>query len=344
MLDATRIDVGSRREMVLQFFGGILLALLSVTALASEDSPAPRFRVPVACNLGTDCFIQNYYDHDPGPGWRDYSCGSLSYDEHRGTDFRVRTLADMGKGVGVVAAADGIVKALRDGEPDVLVQGLGRDRVKGREAGNGVVLDHGDGWETQYSHLRKGSIRVVRGQRVMAGEALGLIGLSGNTAFPHVDFSVRHLGRAVDPFSPSGKEECGGDVQTLWHPEVLPSLRYQASGVLRQGWSAGPPDLNAIRDERPLPAPSKASQALAFWIEVFGVRNGDVEQMEIVDPAGRTIAERVVDMTRNNTVRVSLLGASRPPEGWLPGRYLARYRLLRGGAAVHADSELDLTR
>lgn len=322
-----------------RFLVGLLVVASPALAEGADAVSAPRFRLPVACVLGDDCFIQNYFDHDPGSGWRDYACGSLSYDEHRGTDFRVKTLADMESGTAVIAAADGVVKALRDGEPDVPVSIGGRARVKGREAGNGVVLDHGDGWETQYSHLRKGSIRVARGQRIKAGDMLGLIGFSGNTAFPHVDFVVRHRGRAVDPFRPSGDDGCAMEADTLWHPEILASLSYQASGVLQSGWGGDAISPAAIRAERLPPAPTAESRALTFWVEVFGIRSGDREHLEIHAPDGQRVAESVAILPRNNAVRIALLVLSRPADGWQAGDYRARYRLSRGGELLRIDSD-----
>ena len=145
--------------------------------------------------------MQNFFDHDPGPDRRDYACGRLSYDGHSGTDFRVADVPAMMRGVTVVAAAPGTVKAVRDGMADIRLAEIGREALKGREAGNGVVIDHGDGWETQYSHLRKGSTLVRPGQTVEAGTPLGRIGMSGQAEFPHVDFAVRHDGQEIDPFT-----------------------------------------------------------------------------------------------------------------------------------------------
>src|SRR3546814_4264441 len=67
--------------------------------------------------MGAVCTVQNYIDHDPGPGWRDHSCGPLSYDGHRGIDIRVPTQIEMRRGVAVIAAADGEVPVARDGQP-----------------------------------------------------------------------------------------------------------------------------------------------------------------------------------------------------------------------------------
>src|SRR3546814_4129881 len=74
---------------------GIIAALLlALAAPAVAEVPAPPgggFGLPVGCAMGAVCTVQNYIDHDPGPGWRDHSCGPLSYDGHRGIDIRVRS-------------------------------------------------------------------------------------------------------------------------------------------------------------------------------------------------------------------------------------------------------------
>lgn len=64
---------------------------------------------PIDCDIVSDCHIQQYVDRDPGPGWRDFTCGGLAYDGHKGTDFALPSLARMTEGVDVLAAAPGTV-------------------------------------------------------------------------------------------------------------------------------------------------------------------------------------------------------------------------------------------
>ena len=50
--------------------------------------------LPVDCEIGKTCFVQNYVDHDPGPGKQDFQCRAMTYDGHEGTDFRVLSLVE----------------------------------------------------------------------------------------------------------------------------------------------------------------------------------------------------------------------------------------------------------
>ncbi len=197
------------------------LAALALAIVAAGALAQPALQLPLRCQPGQDCWISNHVDLDPGRGARDYACGVLTYDGHNGTDLALRDLQAMREGVAVLAAAGGVVRAVRDGTADASVRETGDDKVRERECGNGLRIDHGDGWETQYCHLQRGSLRVRRGERVELGQTLGLVGLSGLTEYPHLHFTLRrHLG-VLDPFRGSDAPGCGvggdplGDAATL---------------------------------------------------------------------------------------------------------------------------------
>ena len=194
------------------FLSGVVFFCAS---FAGNATP-PSLSFPVDCRLGETCFIQQYVDHDPSIAARDYTCGPQSYDGHQGTDFRLSDLAALTRNVAVLAAADGIVQATRDG---VLDQGIAA-MPEGQDCGNGVVIDHGDGWQSQYCQLAQGSIAVTQGQNVQAGARLGVLGLSGRTEFPHLHFTLRHNGTLIDPFNQSAEGHCGLDTAQLWHPAL----------------------------------------------------------------------------------------------------------------------------
>ena len=189
-----------------------------------------RLSLPVACEIGTVCTIQNYVDRDPGPGARDYTCGRLVYDGHKGTDFRLPDASWLRRNIAVLAAAPGTVAGIRNDLPDHLPGQYDPDRTKGRECGNGVLIDHGGGWHTQYCHMRQGSVQVHKGDQVYRQQPLGSIGLSGKTEFPHLHFGVRYLDEVVDPFLGVGAEEgCGVNGEPLWEPNLLADLSYRAT-------------------------------------------------------------------------------------------------------------------
>ncbi len=56
--------------------------------------------------------------------------------------------------------------------------------------GNHVILKLGKRVFAGYAHLKPGSVRVHRGERVRAGRVLGKLGNSGNTTGPHLHFEL----------------------------------------------------------------------------------------------------------------------------------------------------------
>jgi murein DD-endopeptidase MepM/ murein hydrolase activator NlpD len=84
------------------------------------------------------------------------------------------------------------------------VRAVGAGRVVkvscGGAFGIEVVVEHPDGYYTQYAHLA--SVAVDQGQRVSTGEWIGQSGTSGNSTGPHLHFEVRvtpDMGSAIDP-------------------------------------------------------------------------------------------------------------------------------------------------
>lgn len=308
---------------------GSLAGLLAAGVAALAGAAPPLLQFPAACEAGIECVVQNYFDHDPGSAARDYACGSLVYDGHKGTDIRLPDLRWLERGVKVVAAASGRVRAVRDGMSDVSVREIGKAALKGREAGNSVVIEHGDGWETQYAHMRRGSVRVRPGQQVVAGDELGEIGLSGNTEFPHLHFEVRRDGVAVDPFTGPGVHDgCGTGPTPLWSAAALAALPYRPGGLLSSGFAAAAPSTPSI-DAGTVPVPGDDPPALVFWAKAFGLRTGDRELLTLTGPDGRLLAERRATLPGNKAKWIAYAGRKRPDGGWSPGLYRGEYRVLR---------------
>jgi murein DD-endopeptidase MepM/ murein hydrolase activator NlpD len=308
-----------------------------VLAMPAPAGDAIVLDLPLQCALGTTCAIQQYVDHDPSPAARDYQCGTLSYDGHNGTDFRLPTLAAQRAGVNVLAAANGVVARVRDQMQDVSIAASGVVAVGNRMCGNGVIVTHRDGWETQYCHLEKDSVRVRPGQGVVAGTPLGRVGLSGATVFPHLHFTVRHHGAIVDPFAfGAAADSCGGGVP-LWRASLRAALRYRAREVLNAGFSAAPVSMDAVEagDGIELKPDSADPAAIVAYVRSIGLKAGDVQQLLIRAPDGSVVLEHAANrLERNQAQSLLFAGKARPAGGWPGGRYWATYRVLLDGQVV----------
>ena len=57
-------------------------------------------------------------------------------------------------------------------------------------SGNSVIEKIAPGVYATYAHMQTGSVRVKAGQRLRAGQVIGLLGNSGNTTVPHLHFGI----------------------------------------------------------------------------------------------------------------------------------------------------------
>lgn len=308
------------------------LALISLaTPVAASDF---SLQLPVDCTLGQDCYIQQFVDHDPNTTASDFTCGPLTYDTHQGTDFALTDLEQMADGVDVLAAAPGRVVATRDGMPDVLYTPETSAQTGGRDCGNGLVIDHGAGWRTQYCHLKEGSVIVRNGQRVDAGDILGEIGLSGRTQFPHLHVTLRKNDQVVDPFAPDGRRVCGPQERTLWATPIP----LQPGGIIRAGFADAVPEYDDIKaGQQSLTDLSRDADVLAVWLHAFGARAGDSYVMQIDGPGGEVLSQdSAQDRTQAQSFR--FVGKRRPDGGWPAGDYTATLSLIRGDEVIDTDT------
>lgn len=313
------------------------LVTLLVFATSARAEGLPLFEMPAACEVGRTCFIQNYVDADPTPAARDYECGSRSYEDHNGTDFRLASMAAQRAGVDVLAAADGRVLRRRDGIADVSVREAGRAAaIQGSECGNAIIIEHADGWETQYCHMARGSLRVAVGEAVKAGQAIGRIGLSGLTEYPHLHFTVRHRGQIADPFAygaPPGS--CGGG-QSLWALSLRPMLAYQSRAILNEGFAATAVTMALLEaGDAELDQPDRNTPALVAYVRGIGLKSGDVQSLVLNGPSGQTlVARRAQPLERDQAQTLIFAGSKKPAAGWEQGTYKASYRVLHDGKVV----------
>ena len=225
-------------------------------------------------------------------------------------------------------------------QEDVSVATIGKAAIEGRNCGNGVAIEHGDGWETQYCHLRKGSVAVQPGQTVRQGEMLGLVGMSGEASFPHVHLSVRRGEAEVDPFrGTGGGPACGLGAEPLWQEAVLGTLAYLPVMLTHAGFAAAPPQWEQAQNGDldgavlPLDAP-----ALVLWLEAFEIGAGDRVSWRIAGPDGAVLFEDSTLEPKAQRQAFRFAGRRRPAEGWAPGSYRGTVAIERDGAPVQERS------
>jgi hypothetical protein len=310
-----------------------VLALVTVAASAAE---APRFGFPAACQLGKTCWAVNYFDVDPTPEAADFRCGTRTYDGHNGTDFAVRDAATMEKSVDVLSAADGTVLRTRDGVVDraPTKADLAKIRAEKKGCGNGVLIDHRNGWQSIYCHMRQGSIAVKPGQKLQSGDVIGQIGQSGAAEFPHLHFGVMRAGKDVDPFTGLVRSAgCGAsNIQPLWQP----SLPYAPFALYAAGFSPGAADFKQIQKDASSPANLRREDlsALSFWMVYYGAARGDNIRIEVTGPDGRVFVARDFVQEKSRARQFYFTGKKVRGDELLPGVYTGKARLVRGGREV----------
>ena len=316
-------------------------------AVAVPAARSLELGMPLDCRPGLDCWPVRLVDHDPGPGFADHRCGRLGSDGHDGVDFAIRDPQRMAEGVPVLAAAAGVVRGGRDGEPDQPPDGRLAVDYGDRNCGNGVVIAHEDGWSTQYCHMRRGSVAVRPGDKVEAGDRLGLVGMSGEANFPHVHLIVRRGEEATDPFTggPPG-EPCGGQAEAaapLWRAELLGALRYQPVVVASVGLADAAPQhgeiVSGTADDRPL---RSRSPALVGYALAYGLARGDRLTLRITGPAGDALAELPFAIDQDSP-RATRSGGRRAPEGgWPAGGYKVEAVVERDGERWSASRVVEV--
>lgn len=318
----------------------ILTSLFASAVTAAKADDAISLGLPVRCQPGVDCFFQNYVDNDPTDQARDYRCGGRSYDRHDGTDIRIRNRRIQQQGIEVLAAAPGRVLGGRNDMEDVSIRSAGKAAIAGKECGNGAIIEHDGGWQTQYCHLAKGSVRVRPGDQVKTGQPIGLIGLSGDTEFFHLHFTVRHRGRTVDPFAFGAAENSCGGGRSIWAASLGEQMRYRAGEIIDYGFAGVAPTMELVEsgeiEQHPV---TSGSEALVAYVRTIGLQAGDQQTLALQDPAGASLAvNNAPALDRDKAQYLLLTGKKRTETQWPAGSYTATYRVIRDGKEVLAKT------
>jgi Peptidase family M23 len=314
----------------------VVTSLCFASAIKADSVEPISLTLPMACELGVTCFVQNYVDHDSSNTARDYECGGRTYDGHDGTDIRIPNLEIQRKGVAVLAAASGRVARMRDGVDDISVRTIGKAAVIGKECGNGAVIEHQNGWQTQYCHLAKGSLRVKAGDRVAEGLPIGLVGLSGDTEFPHLHFTVRHRAEVIDPFAYGALPSSCGSGRSIWAASIREQTKYHAGEILNYGFADVSPTMELIESgETEKRSIDSGSKAIVAYVRTIGLQAGDEQILTVQAPDGAAISEyRPPALDHDKAQSFISAGKRRGEAIWSAGTYTASYRVIRDGGNV----------
>ncbi|MDH5723569.1 MAG: M23 family metallopeptidase [Alphaproteobacteria bacterium] len=297
----------------------IYLALLFLPFCAYAQEP--QFILPLECTLGQDCWTVNYVDVDPQKdSVSDFKCTSKSYDGHKGTDFAIPSVHHMKMGVDVLAADSGKVLRIRDGENDDLKseEELKHIQEERKECGNAVLIDHGNGLQTMYCHLKQDSVVVQPDQKVRQGQKIGQVGQSGFVQFPHLHFGVHWEGGIIDPFTGMlSTEGCGRMKKSFWKDDAI---AYEPFAIFDGGFRPEAPDFEAIkRGEKNPDEIALNSAAFVFWAGFYNLEKGDKITLRMYDPQGRLFNERIETMEKN-----------RARQFFFTGRKIGKVQLMKG--------------
>lgn len=324
---------GSRRR----FSRPRIAFALALLVIAPSAAAAMELGLPAACTPGKDCFVQQMPDMDPSAGSADPFCGIATYNGHDGLDLRVRSLVDVARGVPVLAMADGVVVATRDGMADRMIEGQAEaDAISDHGCGNLALIDHGDGYRTRYCHMRQGTVAVKKGDLVKRGQQIGMIGASGMAEFPHVEAAVTKDGKPLDPLT--GRDLTAGclkdpaEAKPLFAPDVAKALGTGDAQMLAVGLAGDVVDYRSLSQLGPPPPARSNSPNRVGWAWFINLRQGDRVSVKLTDPAGAIVAEQVSEpMDHSKATYAAYSGKRGAPT---PGTYVVDAAVLRDGKAV----------
>ncbi|MGQ9627646.1 MAG: Ig-like domain-containing protein [Anaerolineae bacterium] len=284
-------------------FGILILLWLGVLGAASSSHravPTPFLRKPFSGSYP----ITSYFDHHhPNMDWDDQVVVSTGlqanaidgianrnplfqggywspdledyvyYDGHDAYDY------DTGKGVTILAAADGEVTFAGE-----IPSGC-------KTPAKLVIIQHKGGYRTLYLHLDH--IAVGKGP-VFKGQPIGISGETGCVTGPHLHFAVQHNGYDTDPYGWGGRypdpllNYSGEEAAWLWEEEGPPPPEGRIISPKKGGYINGPVPIT-VELEDPAQKIARAIFHIAYdgdWHEIGADEDEKGGWSLVWDPAG----------------------------------------------------------
>ncbi len=338
----------SKKSRYNNIFNIILTSIALILSIGNTFAAKLQMAMPLDCEYGVNCYVQNYVDLNKNPELHtDYKCGNLSYDDHKGTDFRLLDFSELRKGYKVLAVADGTIKAIRTNEPDFAYLEKKHKLIENKECGNGIVLQHSDNYSTQYCHMLKDSITVKENQEVKKGQVLGFVGVSGKTEFPHLHITVKKFDKVIDPFSGIETNEnynCDNTNQsnnrTLWDEETSAKLKYIDTAILNfYTTTKVPTQFLARAGQFRENSISQDSKNIILWADIMGVQKNDSLLFEIIDAKGNSIFKSNQEVPKKYVLYFIYVGERLNKEKFSKGEYTTKITISRDNKIIDSKSK-----
>ena len=248
------------------------------------NAGAPRrLAWPLPGTNGVEWVVNNYVDLEPTSGLRDWmgrvGTAAKTYDGHRGIDIDVPSFRAMDADFSVIAAAPGVVTQVIDGFSD-------RNLACTSQNANLVRILQDDCSTALYAHFKRLSIRVAVGQRVAAGQQLGVVGSSGCSTQAHLHYELLSAaGVLEEPF-----------LTNRWQS---PPPYTAAASVMDVNFRSGSyTDFNEMKDPGADPAFVPAG-SIGIASNTANGRSGDVISMRLLQPDGGVSATGSITMNQD---------------------------------------------
>ncbi len=261
-------------------------SIVSSAASKSCRKSDLKFRLPLNGAQGLRWTINNFVDLAGRKNQlRDYrgktGRNAKTYDNHAGIDFDVPNFRAMQRNYAIVAAAPGVVERIKENQFD-------KNTNCNRKIWNAVLIRHNNGFTSTYGHLKKNSVPVKVGQRVKAGQKIGVVGSSGCSYHPHLHFEVRDCAnRVVDPM----QSNMFRTKPNYNSPLRLMDLALKA-GPFKSYVALQKPPLNNTKS-------ILLAQKLGIGLYVSGSKAQDLYRVRFINPDGRPAFKHEVRLSKD---------------------------------------------
>jgi hypothetical protein len=305
--------------------------LFILVFLTFAPAKAQEMAFPLVCEPGLSCWIIGYPDVSRDHTGQDYACGPGAAPGDLFLRIGLANVSVIPRGVYVLAAGNGVVQDVSNDAADLVIASKAQLKTGASLCGNGIIINHGMGTQTAYCHLRKDSIRVKKGDRVVKGQVIAAAGQSGLATWPQLGFSIQKGGYFLDPVTGVSPEEgCGLKPRPLIALPA-PFMEYQPVSIVALGFSnAKAVEQRVVLGKEPRVAViDRMDKTINLWGMVLGLRKGDEIEVRMRDPRGRSFYFMKLTADQDRDRQLINVSRDRGYVGWRIGTYTGEVKVTR---------------